>query len=178
MSKKKMKRLKYKATSPQKNEDEGQFSLLQEMLGTNPFAVPDGYFDRLPADIMEKIFVKTEAKSRVIRTVLDWRWPYKVAVAASVILIAFAITYVVLKPQATQQLISEIQQITASELMEYDGYLVDLDESLVDNWIAQKGDSVESAMLSLASLDELSGDDITEYLLSEYSPDELTIDPE
>lgn len=176
MSNEKMKDSAHKDISLQKDRNENQYPLLQAMRGTNPFTVPDGYFERLAGDIMNKISSQEKPEKNVIRTVMAWRWPYKLALAASLIFMAFIVSYLVMKPQTAQQLISELQQITASELMDYDGYLVDLDESLLEEWIDQKGDGIDSAILSLASMDQLTGDDIMEYLISEYSPDELTIE--
>lgn len=176
MSNKEMKNSEDKAILRKEDKDENPYPLLEGLRGKDPFAVPEGYFDRLPAEILDNISEKDDTGRDVIRTVIEWKWPYKVALAASVIFIAFTIAYIAQRPQPLQPLISELQQITARELMEFDGYLVDLDESLFDDWIAQKGEKVSAEMLSMEGLDELTNDDIEEYLLSAYAPEELMIE--
>ncbi len=175
MSKKVMKILKHKADPQQKEEGKRVMSLLASLPKTNPFTVPDHYFDQLPARIMQKVSEQAGSGRNLIRTIIEMRWPYKLAMAASVIFIVFIAYYLAFTPQSTQPLFSDLQQITAGELIEYDGYLVDLDESLVDEWIEQQGDDVDAELVDLTSLDELSETDIMNYLLVEYSPDELTL---
>ena len=126
---------------------------------------------------MQKIDTKAGTERTFIQTLIELRWTYKAALAASVILITFTFAWLIFKPDPTRQLISEIQQITSSDLVEFDGYLVNFDESLVDEWIDRKGEGIRSAMVDSASLDEVSGADIMNYLLAEYSPDELNIEP-
>jgi hypothetical protein len=176
MSKQEMKNAKHSRISLREDKDTVRAPLLESMPRTNPFTVPDGYFERLPPRIMQRIDSETGEGRTFIRALIAMRWPYKVTLAASVILVAFTVAFLIFKPDYTQELVSEIQQITSSELVEFDGYLVNFDESLVDEWIARKGDGVGSELFDLTSLDDVSDVDIMNYLLTEYDPDEFSND--
>lgn len=172
-----MKNAKHSRISLQEDKDAFRVPLLESMPRTNPFTVPDGYFEGLPPQIMQRIGSENDEGRTFFRALIAMRWPYKVTLAASVILVAITVTFLIFKPDYTQELISEIQKITSSELVEFDGYLVNFDESLVDEWIASKGDGIGSELLDLTSLDDVSDADIMNYLLKEYDPDELSIEP-
>jgi hypothetical protein len=170
-----MKKTKNSSVSFQKDVDKGHYPALSSMPRVNPFTVPEGYFDRLPAQILEKIDEESATGKTFFLTLRNLRWPYKIALAASLIFIAFTLAYLIFTPGTTQRLISEIQQITAGQLEEFDGYLVNFDESLVDDWVDRKGDGVRQAMVDSTSLDAVTDDDIMNYLLAEYIPDELLL---
>jgi len=144
----------------------------------NPFSVPDGYFDSLPARIMETIDEEAEKGKTVILTLRGRKWPYKIALAASLAFIAFTVAYLIFTPDPAQRLIGEIQQITSGQLEEFDGYLVNFDESLVDDWISRIGDGIRQVMADSTSLDAVTDTDIMNYLLAEYTPEELQLNNE
>lgn len=178
MSNRVMKKMKHKTVFLQNEDSKESYRELENIPRNNPFTIPDGYFDKLPSMIMDKIDPETGSKKTFFLSLRNMRWSYKVALAASLIFIALTAAYLIFVPDYAQRLISGIQQITSSELAEFDGYLVNFDESLVDDWIARQGEGIRSAMVDTASLNEISGDDIMNYLLAEYSPEEFPLDTE
>lgn len=178
MSNRKMRTSKHRTVSFQKDDDKGQYPTLSNLPRGNPFIVPDGYFDSLPAKILETTDKDASTGKTFIMTLRDLKWPYKIALAASVAFIAFTVAYLIFTPDPTQRLISEIQQITSGQLEELDGYLVNFDESVVDEWIERKGDGVRQVMADSTNLEAVTDADIMNYLLAEYTPDELVLSNE
>lgn len=143
----------------------------------NPFRVPDGYFDRLPADVLSRI-TRSDAHSPIFPTrVHSLKWAYQLALAASLIAAGLLIAYVVFIHNDTLKKTNGTLELTASELLEYDGYIVELDESVIDLWVSQEGERIDQALLDMAGLDDISEVDVVDYLLTDYSLDELDIEP-
>ncbi len=178
MSNRKMRKTTHRTVPFGKDVEKEHSTAPLNLLRGNPFRVPDGYFDRLPARIMETIDEEAEKGKTVILTLRGRKWPYKIALAASLAFIAFTVAYLIFTPDPTQRLLSDIRQITSGQLEEFDGYLVNFDESLVDDWVELKGDGIRQAMADSTSLDAVTDADIMNYLLAEYTPEELQLNNE
>lgn len=143
----------------------------------NPFRIPDGYFDRLPADILSRVYRSAEPSPIFPIRLHSLKRPYKLALAASLIVAGLVIAYLVFINNDPLREINGKLELTAQELLEYEGFIVELDESVVDLWVGQEGDRIDLALLDLANLEDLSEADIVDYLLTDYLLDELDIEP-
>lgn len=171
-----MKKIKNSRAFIQKDPDKPNSIGLSDIPKTNPFSVPEGYFDRLPIEIVNKVTEPAAPGFSLKQRYFAMRLTYKIALAAMMVSLAFCISYVVFMVNGKGESAGDIHQITASELFEFEGYLVELDESLVDAWIDQSGDLVSQELVDLDGLNELSEADVIAYLMQSYTEDELRLD--
>lgn len=148
-----------------KSQDAGQIApALSKMEKTNPFTVPDHYFDRLPAIITEKCHTKEQKKVNIFHWFTSVSFRYQLAMASGAILIILAVVLVLTIPQNNH--VSVAQDITWDDVMQEENVLyLDFDEDVLIEMLAEMNGMEDYS--TDENVENLTSEDIIDYLMNE-----------
>lgn len=146
---------------------------LSKIKKENPFRVPDGYFDKLPMIIQEKI-TKTKSVSIWEQFFLLLKQPkYSVSLAVATMAIVIAL-FVFVKPDGQEyQFLSDI---TIEDILRENPELIySMDETLIiEVLLAENGEDIQDYYdYNIKSDTSISDDEIIDYLSDENFDTEL-----
>jgi hypothetical protein len=155
--------------------DQGSSPLITA--GKNPFNIPDGYFDSLQSRIQERIAEKKGSTVTVFVWFRQLSRPYKLVSALSVIVLVALTTFIILfHSNGTPSL----EELSVDVILEDADAVIDIEELYLVGILINQSTGTDNSGLSETTLafssDELSEEDIINYLLSEYDKNNLNIE--
>ena len=150
------------ATNNIQNSEDGIDSRLKELFGNeSPYKVPDGYFEELPAQVLESCH-KSDNKS--IRPLYRKAVFRNIAAAAAILIMAALVITMVYTNRQTQADI--FTDYSLKDAYQYNfNNLADLEEAYLLSLIGAEAD--EDLFLIETDAGDISDEDIIEYLLAE-----------
>jgi hypothetical protein len=152
-------------------------SFLNKTQKTNPFVVPEDYFDELPGKIQEKIAAKTSAKT-VYTGFISNKWQYKILAAFFLVILIIGSVLLIRSPETGTE--GYQVDLTLDDIIdENNDVMIDFDETLLmeilfaeNNGYSDYSD-LES---SLDNLDDIPSDDMIDFLIEENNIQDLVYD--